>query len=405
MKKIALSLLALTLAAAPAFSQKKMISKANTALIPPADLTEAKKAIEAAMGHEETSANPFTFVVAGKVYKAIYDAELKKRMLGQAYDSKVIYENLVNATNCYTNAAELEQVPDAKGKTTNKWDKEIKKAYKTLQDPLLTEGYAAHKANDLDNAFKLYEAYISIPRSSIMNEEPVDSSYYLAEYLAVNVALQKKENAKAIKYMFELKDADKFDKGNQVYVWLVDALQAEGDTAKSLKVLEQGLKKYPTDTYMIAKQVNYYIDRGQRDKAINYLDDAIKANPNSAQFYVVKADLYRIDKKYDEAIAIYEKALSVDPKSVDALNNIGGAYASKGQDADAAASALKSDAAFKKAKNENTKLFEKALGYLEQAKALYTTPNIDNVNRLIVVYNRLGKGPELQEMLKLKKSL
>lgn len=403
MKRIALTFMVLAVAAS-GFSQKKMVGKAKNALIEPVDLVEAKTSIEAAMSHEETSSDPNTFVVAGKVYKTIYNAEVKKKMLNQAYDEKLMTTSLFNAVNSYTNAAELEQIPDAKGKTTNKYDKEIMKAFKELQDPLIADGYAALQKNDYDGALMLFEGYMSIPNCSIMREAPVDTTYNTVEFLAINAALLKKDNQKAIKYMAELKDADYY-KGATIYEWMVDALQAEKDTAKSLEILAEGLKKYPTDQYMIGKQVNYFIDHGKKDEALVYLDNAIKANPDRPEYCNVKAGLYLSDKNFAEALNLYQKAQAIDGKNVEAVEGIGVTYCAMAVDEDAKADKLKSDAAWKKARTAAEATYKKAEGYLEQAKSMYSTPNKDNLYWLGIVYNRLRESDKFKEVQKLKNSL
>lgn len=390
--------------AASGFSQKKMVSKAKNALIEPVDLVEARTSIEAAMSNEETSSDPNTFVVAGKVYKAIYNAEVKKKMLNQGFDEKLMNSSLFNAVNSYTNAAELEQIPDAKGKTTNKYDKEIMKAFKELQDPLIADGYAALQKNDYDAALMLFEGYMSIPNCSIMREAPIDTTYNTVEYLAVNAALLKKDNKKAIKYMSELKDADYY-KGATIYEWLVDALQAEQDTAKSLEILAEGLKKYPTDQYMIGKQVNYFIDHGKKSEAMTYLDNAIAANPDRPEYCNVKANLYLSDKNFAEALNLYKKAQSIAPNNVEAVEGIGVTYCAKAVDEDAKADKLKSDAAWKKARTAAEDTYKMAEGYLEKAKDMYGKPNKDNLYWLGIVYNRLKEYDKYKEVQKLKNSL
>ena len=401
-KSIALTCMVLAVAAS-GFSQKKMVGKAKNALIAPIDLVEAKTSIDAAMGNEETSGDPYTYVIAGKVFKTIYNEEVKKKMLNQPYDEKVLTTSLFTAINCYTNAAELEQIPDAKGKTTDKYDKEIKKAFKELQDPLIADGYAALQKNNYKAALMLFEGYMSIPNCSIMREEPLDTTYNTVQFLAINAALLNKDNKKAIKYMAELKDANYY-KGATIYEWMVDALQAENDTAKSLEILAEGLKKYPTNKYMIAKQVNYYIDHGKKQEAFNYLDNAIAANPSKPEYYNVKASLFLSEKNYNEALNLYQKANAVS-KNTESVEGIGVTYCALAVDEDQKADKLKSDAAWKKARTAAEEIYKKAEGYLEEARGMYTEPNKDNLYWLGIVYNRLKKSDKFKEVQQLKNSL
>lgn len=396
MKKVALSVLMLAVAAS-GFSQKSMIRTAKNALIEPVDLNEAQKSIEAAMANDETSSNPETYYVAGNVYKAIYDAQAKNKMTNSGFDEKQMDFSLINASASYINCSQLEQVPDAKGKTTDKYDKDLKKAFAKISDPLITEGYTQLQKGNYDMSLKLCEAYMNIPNCPVMREEKIDSAYYTVEYLAINAALLKKDNKTAIKYMMELKDAN-YKEEVQIYQWLVDAYQAEKDTAKSLEMLEEGLKKHPSDQYMIAKQVNYYIDHGQKAKAMSYLDNAIAANPNSPEYYNVKANICLSDKKFDEALALFEKSKSVDAKNVEAVEGVGVTLAAKANQMDQNADKQKSDAAYKKGRAEAEVVYKQALQSLEAAHSMYTTTNKDNCYWLKVVYNRLGMSAKVKEI-------
>lgn len=406
MKRFALSAMMLAIAAS-GFSQKAMVKKAKNALIEPVDLVEAKTSIEAAMSDAETSSDPNTFVLAGKIYKKIYDEEAKKKLLGQQYDTKGLTENMINSVNSYLNAAELEQVPDAKGKTTDKYDKEIKKAFADLKIDLGQTGYSCYKEKNYKDALRLFDGYLSIPNSSIMKDEKVDSTYYNVEFLAANSAFCVNDYQKAIKYLYELKDAN-LPEGQTHYEWLVDALQASKDTAKSMEVLAEGLKKYPTSSTMIAKQVNYYINHGKRQEAINYLDNAIAANPDKPDYYVAKADMFNFNdsKNYDETLALYQKANSIDPSNVAAIEGMGEMYAKKGELADKKADNMKSDDAYNKARKAAEPVYKEALTYLEKAKDMYgSNLNKYNLYWLAKIYNRLRMGDKFKEIQNLKKQL
>ena len=109
-KSIALTCMVLAVAAS-GFSQKKMVGKAKNALIAPIDLVEAKTSIDAAMGNEETSGDPYTYVIAGKVYKTIYNEEVKKKMLNQPYDDEN-QERELHAEHAVEDAGHLKSSED-----------------------------------------------------------------------------------------------------------------------------------------------------------------------------------------------------------------------------------------------------------------------------------------------------
>lgn len=394
MKRIAMSLMVLAVASS-CFSQKKMVSKAKTDLIDPIDLVDAQKSIEAAMGNAETSGDPKTFVVAGDVYKALYDAEAKKRIVNPSMDDKVLGNSLISAANSYMQAAVLEQVPDEKGKTTDKYDKDIKRAFGKITTPLITEGYTAYQAKKFDKSLPFFQAYLEIPNSPIMKDEPIDSNYVQIQLLAAQAAILAKKNDKAIEYLNELKES-KLDDNTKatVYEWLFNVYQAQKDTAKSLEVLNEGLKKFPSNQYMISNQVNYYINHGKEKEAMKYLDDAIAANPNSPIYYNAKASLFFSQKKYDDALAMYQKASSVDATNVDAVEGLGVSYASKGQDLDDKADRqfLKTRKNCKQCELDADKAYQQSKTYLEKAHSMYKQPNKENLLMLRTIYNRLKDG-------------
>lgn len=372
-----------------------MVSKAKEDLIEPVDLVDAQKSIELAMSNEETSGDPKTFVVAGNVYKAVYDDQVKKRMLNSA-DKKLLYTSLGNAANSAVNGVELSQIPDAKGEVNDKYNKDFKKQFGKLSPLLAQESVNAFNEQNYKESLFLCENYMGITNCSIMKEEPVDTLYNHIEFLAIKSALLSNNRKKAIQYMTELKDAS-FEEAT-VYEWLVDAYQAEKDTAKSIEILTEGLKKQPKDQYMIGKLVNYYIDHGKKVEAMKYLDNAIAANPNSPEYYNVKANLALADKKYSEAMGLYQKANQIDPKNIDAIEGQGVSYAVMGYDKDAKADKQKSDALYKKGRLEAEKDYNNAESFLWKAHDMYTTPNKDNLYWLKVVSTRLKRNDKIKQI-------
>ncbi|HOI27271.1 MAG TPA: tetratricopeptide repeat protein [Paludibacteraceae bacterium] len=397
MKKIAISLMMLAVAAS-GFSQKKNVSKAESALWNPIDLVTAKTSIEAAMTDPSTAKWEKTYYIAGNVYYAYYEEEEKKRLLGQPANQAVKNEYLVKAIDAYAKAAEYGQMPDEKGKVKPKYEKEVKANLEKYGKYLINEGLYNYNQSDYKTATNLWRKYLEIPSYPIMKNVGMekDSLYNEIKYYSVDAANRVPElKPIAVKYMEELKDAGY--KAESMYEWLSDEYKGKDD-AKYVKTLQEGMKKFPKNSYLMGSLINYYIFSKKVDEAIAYIDEAIKNDPKNAQYYAVKGNLLLQAKKdYDASVAAYNQAAQLDPQNFLAQSGLGLVYVSKAEEINDKASSIKDNKKYQVERNRAKDEFIKAIPYLEKAKSI-NPKDIDNLRVLRAAYLRADKGAEYNKI-------
>jgi len=412
MKRIVFTVAMLAIALA-GFAQKKNVSAAENALYDPTEsnLRDAQTKIEAAMKDPTTKDQAKTYFVAGQVFYKLYEKEEEKKMLQQPFNQKAKDEYLVKAIDAFAKTAKLDELPDEKGKVKPKYTKELKKNLGTYSKYLINEGYANYTANDFARAIELWEKFMETYSYPILIAAGTkkDTTYYEIKYFSMSAAMNAPElRGKAIQYMEELKDDNygvtlsKNDKtGNTpesvFYQWLYDQYSAQKDTVKFVKLLQEGIKKYPSDMYLMGNLINYYIQSEKTDEAVKYLDDAAKKDPKNPQYYAIKGDLLNRKKDFDGAIAEYNKAIGIDPSYSLAQAGLGLVYVTKAEGIFDEAGKIKDNKKYEAERQRARKEFEKALPYLEKAREL-NPKDVDNLKVLRAAYLRLDRGKDFDKI-------
>ncbi len=412
MKRIVFSVTMLAVALS-GFAQKKNVSGAENALYEPTEssLREAVTKIEAAMQDPTTANQAKTYYVAGQVYYKLYEKEEEKKMLQQQFDQKVKDEFLVKAIDAFAKTAKLDELPDEKGKVKPRYTKELRKNLGTYPKYLINEGYANYTAKNYAKAIELWDKFMETYSYPILVSAGTkkDSTYYEMKYFAMSAAVNEPAlQGKAIQYMEELKDADygvvlsrqdttKSTPESVFYQWLYDQYSAQKDTAKFVKLLQEGISKYPSDMYLMGNLINYYISSEKTNEAVAYLDNAIKNDPKNPQYYAIKGDLLNRKKDFDGAIAQYGKAIEIDPSYSLAQSGLGLVYVTKAEEIFNEAGKIKDNKKYEAERQRAKKEFEKAVPYLEKAREL-NPKDRGNLEVLRAAYLRLDRGKDFDKI-------
>ena len=407
MKKITFLFVMLSIALS-GFAQKRLVNRAEDVLngeLTEANLRSAEADIEKAMIDSTTANLARTYYVAAKIYCKFFEEEEKKRLLGQETNQRIRDKYVVKAIDAYLKTAELDELPDEKGKVKPKYTKELKTNLENYSRQLILEGSNNYNegvkndnADDFVKAIELWEKYLEAPSYPLLKSSGLekDSLYNEIKFYVVNAANRVGMKHKAIKYMEELKDAG-YQEQN-MYQWLYEEYKTAGDTAAFVKTLLDGLKRFPNDKFLVGNLINYYIHASKLDDAVTYLDDAIAKDPGNAQYYAVKGNILLNGKQdFDGAIKLFLKTEELDPSSFLAQTGLGLTYVARGQDISNKANAIKDNQLYlneiKRAKEE----FAKAIPYLEKARTLQPA-DVDNLNVLKALYLRLERGADYEKI-------
>lgn len=177
--------------------------------------------------------------------------------------------------------------------------------------------------------------------------------------------------------------------GADLYRSLAKIYKNEGDTVKALECVKKGREAYPNNNNLIVEELEYYLQTGKDQEALQNLNTAIANDPKNPILHFALGTVYENLKEGDKAVAAYNKALEIDPNYFDAAFNLGTYYFNQGAEKVNTANQLplsktkEFDALNKEAKT----LFEKAVPPIEKAHEL-KPGDVDTANMLIKLYTR-----------------
>ncbi len=413
MKKLFLIGIAL-IAALTMSAQKQMVTSAWSYL-KDGYLDDAKKAIDKAEANPQTAESFKTFWFKGQIYQELGSSKNKKyqALCDDCYE--VAYESYMKAlkynfvkpehrdidfstqAGLMKFASILNQNNEANYESTEAFMDILFQRFPALSNAFVNKGINAFQSNDFETSYNQFAKAIEISTLTFR----IDTQIY---YYASLAAMRSKKFEEAISLNDFLIQAnygvDNKEKVS-VYVNQSMALKETGDTAKMLKVLEDGIAKFPNDNYpLVIEMFNYYVASGNSEKARDYINMAMANDPNNAQFLVIRGTLSQEMKDVASAEADFTKALEIDPNNYDAVYGLGALYINAAADTIewADKNLPPTDfSAFEKYQDIAKDYQAKALPYLE--KALTIKPNDLQVLQILKeLYYKAGKYEESQQM-------
>ena len=224
------------------------------------------------------------------------------------------------------------------------------------------EAYQCYK-EDGDNLFSVY------------------MSAYLAKFL---------EYKKDYKSLYKKLLSDKFDTSEKYYYC---AYLHPKNSKKFLKMLDKGLKAYPSDTLLMVEKVNYFIEIKDYEEGLPILNQLLELKSDDLFIYLTMGNIYNWEEKYQKAIPHFQKALEIDSKNLDANYGLGLIYYNQAVTLIQTANTTDNQEEAKRLENEAMSLLTKALPYLETAYRMEVTDN-DLKSALLTCYLRLGMDDE-----------
>lgn len=362
-------------------------------------LDKAKEAIDKAILHEKTMTDAKTWYYRGNIYIDIYNSDLEeyknldKDALNKAYES-------------YLKALEYD--------TKNQYKVEIFQNMPFLAQSFFNEGAQLYNKgiNSTDTTLSLMifgDAQHFFEKSLDVYSETGSLDTLSMYYLAYTANLSKhytvaKENFIKLAEMNYPEPA--------IYSSLSTIfIHFDGDHETAEKYLKAGMDKYPDNQSLLFSSINFYLDQGKTQEALDLLEIAAQLpDANETIFYaigvqytkVVEDTIRSVEEKEDafnKAVEAYNKALEVNPKHFDTNYNMGALYVNKASEATAIAIDLpfseqeKYDELIVIA-NEN---LEKALPYVESANGIQPD-DLSTLISLREIYTRLKMDAERDEV-------
>ncbi|MBR3937386.1 MAG: hypothetical protein IKJ66_05590 [Bacteroidaceae bacterium] len=366
------------------------------------DKRGAKRLIDQAMKNSLNENYDQTWLVAADIYQHFYYQENTKSYT-QAYDTVGMYKLLTDWYRFAMKADSLQQIPNAKGKTSDEARKKhAGEIHRTMGDLIRGGIFYFNDHQDYNKAYEMFDAYFTVANhpmvkdiveedSNFIKNKPIFSYYpALAAY-----NLEKWENV--LKYA-EVATADE-EVGETATEMLCDAYGNLQDTVSWLETLKKGLVKYPTAQYYYGKLLNYYNLKNDMTELENFVNEMVQIDPEKAYNYYVLGYIAQQNKDYDAAIKQYETAIEKDEALSDAYFNLGLCIMFQASDyMDSKSNLDYRSKAYKDAVKEQKNFYKKALPYFLKYRELEASATDKWAIPLQTIYYQLDMSKELNEI-------
>ncbi len=397
-------------------------------------LTKAKDNIDLAVTDAETSKQVKTYAYRLRIYLALFANNLRneEKNLSSINDKN---ERLQTA---YGNVSTIE-FDEANKSLMKIKELDIKKFEKITKGE--TDSEEDGKLNMSVNQIQVYAANLATGKYKVKKyDEAADYFYALANsktfmtgikdtsnFYNASVCAQKAKNqAKMLEYNKKMIDENIASPYN--YQTIYELKIAQNDTTGALQFLKDGRTRFPNDIYLLNKETELFLVKGDQEKALANLKMAIEKDSTNSILQFAIGNVYdnlanpktksgkdttkpaNYEELVQQAAKHYQKAIDLKPNTQDTyfnvLYNMGALYNNYGNTlyAKAMEKATITDLA-RNQKNYEAKSIEyykKAIPFLEQALSIKTDDKTC-MTALRTLYYKTGneaKGKEMNELLK-----
>lgn len=407
MKKLFLSL-AVVLTTTMGWAQDSHIYKAQEQL-EEGRLKEAQATMAEVLANPKTKKLAYAYNVAGQAELRLLNEQIEKYSSQQPLDTVAFVNSLDKAVEYLLKSYEIDNAPDAKGKSKPKfnygekftigeqngnvtWLKKIMGYY------LIAAQFEYNNGNN-DLAYKYYIKHLNMPKCAIFTPEQTDSIYKsdnrypIVGYYATMIAFKQKDYDKVLQTVdYALKSEDEMTREDG-YHMKTTALLQKGDTAQWIGVLKEAMENTNNVNYpqIILK---YYYDKHNQAEASKIADEFIAKAPGNKMAHYIKGVVLMDEGKDAEARKCFEDAVGIDPNFVEAISNVGVTYFNEVRilnekaTTDNKAANYKSQQEELKAKLEQTKEYFNKVQTIASDRPELWQAKLDNINTLIEIVDK-----------------
>ena len=399
MKQVLL-IIGLCLATTVAFAQKASVTGAERmAKDQRGNLNEARNLINGAKTHADTKDDPKTWFVAGQIEDAQFNREYTKQVVGQQPNEPIMYQALGSSLPLFLQSYELDQRPNAKGKVSPKYTKNIKGIISANHVYYLNGGAHFFENGDYRKAYDFFEQYLDISNLPFFAGEKTaerDENFNTVQFYSAVAAIQLDDHNLAINALNRAKSSNY--RQNEVFQFLIFEYDRIKDTVNMEKALEEGYQIFPDSSFYLLSLINLYIQSERNEKALNMINTAISREPSNPQLYhamgsVYEAGYHDIAKAEENFI----KAVQLEADNPIWQSNLGRIYYNQGIEKINDANSITDVQEYNTQREVARDLFKKALPYFEQALKL-KSDEFEYMIPLRGIYYQLNMADEFEAL-------
>ena len=413
MKKIFCSI-ALMAICGTSFAQNSAILKAKT-FQEKGEITKAAEIIEEALKNPKTTKIAQMYNMAAELNAQRFNPELMKAAQGLPFDTVLFCSALDKSLEFYIKSHEADVAPDKKGRVKPKFVSQNHSRVKSMLDYYNYAAVFMNQAGNKEKSVEYFKKYMALPTCPLFSKEESDSIYNSKkkayDQTAMNLAVlnfQDKKYDEALEYVDQAMKSEEVSR--DLYIIQMQSYLAKKDSTKWLGSLVNAVEK-TGDANFMSNLLYYYVDKNAVEEATAMSDKMVANAPqNKAAWYMKGCVDLNLKKKYVDARGSFEKALAIDPDFADANVNMAYCYLNEVRErilsgefkfVGASAQTITGKAnvdAYKKEMGVVKSYYEKALPFMEKARALSPEKPKLWAYALQMIYDNLGMKEQKAEI-------
>ena len=294
-----------------------------------------------------------------------------------------------------THLDSLDMKPDKKGRVNPEYRKE--NAQKLMQyRPNLFYGGTYHlRKGELDVAYDFFERYMDCDRQPLFTGYDLmttDNRMGEAAYWATYSGYRKSDPVLTLRYaQLARRDTTKLDYTLQ---YTAEAWRALKDQEMYVETLREGFGRFPESAYFFPRLMDSYSAKGNYEQALAVAEEALATDSLNTLFMLAKSTMLLNLGRYKECLDYSKQLIAFDGLATEAFYNAGTACRNI---------ALKRDS--RKQKKQITKMYQKALPYMETYRKLAPQETQKWGEALYRIYFNLNMGKQFEEIDRMLKDI
>jgi hypothetical protein len=382
----------------------------------PESLAKAKENIDLASENPDTKEKAKTWVYKAEIYYYVFKSALKTELdkLASIADkgekAEMAYGNVDTAAYMKAGKSLENATLFDKGKD---YTSEISMVGALLYPEINNLAIGKFKVKKYSEAAEFFEASYELSKNAYGRK---DTNIIYNAIISAQKARDFSKIRTLDKKMIKDKVANPY-----TYQSLYDACMALKDSVGALQTLKEGRIAFPSDTYLMNRETETYLQQGKQEEALANLNRAIEKDNSNAQLFLVRGNVYdnlanpkdragkdkdkpkNYDELMTEAESDYIKATQLNAAGFDVWYNLGAMYNNWGAYYQTKADNLVKALQEQKANEAKAKeLFSKAIDPLEKALGLRPDDKgaMFALRKLYLLTNQPEKAAKMTEQMR-----
>lgn len=287
----------------------------------------------------------------------------------------------------------LDMQPDKKGRVSLQYRKDNAQKLASYRPNLFYGGTYHLRKGDLETAYNFFERYMDCDRQPLFTGYDLlatDQRMGEVAYWATYCGYRMNDPVRTLRHaQLAKRDTVKLEHTLQ---YIAESWRALNDQGQYVETLREGFGHFPKSVYFFPRLMDCYSSKGNYGKALAVAEEALATDSVNTLFLLAKSTMLLNLGRYAECLDDSQRLIALDDQAAEAYYNAGTACLNI---------ALKMDS--RKHKKQITKMYQKALPYMETYRQLAPQEVEKWGPALYRIYFNLNMGKKFDEIDKILK--